>query len=53
MHAGQLANSNLWVTAHHEGKLVGIARSVTDFHFCFTFDLAVDAALQRRGIGKN
>ena len=50
---GMLDHANLLVTAHHEGKLVGVARSVTDFHFCcYLSDLAVDAALQRRGIGK-
>src|SRR5271163_2971682 len=50
---GMLDHANLLVTAHHEGKLVGVARSVTDFHFCcYLSDLAVDAAFQRRGIGK-
>jgi ribosomal protein S18 acetylase RimI-like enzyme len=50
---GMLANANLLVTARCQGKLVGIARSVTDFHFCcYLSDLAVDVALQRQGIGK-
>ena len=50
---GMLDNSNLLVTAHDHGKLVGVARSVTDFHFCcYLSDLAVDADFQRQGIGK-
>ena len=50
---GMLENSNLLVTAYHEGKLVGVVRSVTDFHYCcYLSDLAVDAAFQRQGIGK-
>jgi predicted N-acetyltransferase YhbS len=46
-------NANLCVTAWDGAKLVGIARSVTDFHYaCYLSDLAVDAACQRSGIGK-
>ena len=49
---GMLENSNLMVTARHGDKLVGAARSVTDFYFCcYLSDLAVDGAYQRRGIG--
>ena len=49
---GMLENSNLLVTAWHMKKLVGAARSVTDFHFaCYLSDLAVDRAYQRKGIG--
>ncbi len=34
-------------------KLVGIARSMTDFHYaCYLSDLAVDRDYQRRGIGR-
>ena len=50
---GMLAHSNLLVTAWDGGTLVGIARSVTDFHFaCYLSDLAVHAGYQRMGIGK-
>ena len=50
---GMLENSNLTITAWDEGKLVGIARSVTDFHFaCFLSDLAVHQRYQQDGIGK-
>lgn len=34
-------------------KLVGIARCVTNFHYCcYLSDLAVSKPLQKRGIGK-
>lgn len=50
---GMLSNSNLIVSAWHGDLLVGIARSVTDFHFaCYLSDLAVSAEYQRSGIGK-
>ena len=49
---GMLEKSNLIVAAWYEGKLVGIARSITDFHYaCYLSDLAVDRAYQGRGIG--
>lgn len=47
-----LANANLTVTARLNGKLIGVARSLTDFAFCtYMSDLAVDEAFQRMGIG--
>ncbi|BFM14689.1 GNAT family N-acetyltransferase [Maricurvus nonylphenolicus] len=50
---GMLANSNLMVSAWDNGQLVGIARSVTDFHYaCYLSDLAVSASYQKLGIGK-
>lgn len=50
---GMIANSNLIVSAWNEGVLVGIARSVTDFHYaCYLSDLAVCASMQKMGIGK-
>lgn len=50
---GMVEHANLTVTARKNGKLVGVARTVTDFHFCaYMSDLAVDAALQRTGIGR-
>ncbi len=46
-------NANLIVTARDNGKLVGIARSVTDFVYCtYLSDLAVDLEYQHQGIGK-
>lgn len=48
-----LQHANLLCTAWHKDKLVGVARSVTDFEFCcYLSDLAVDVAYQKRGIGR-
>ncbi|TFF36351.1 GNAT family N-acetyltransferase [Mucilaginibacter psychrotolerans] len=45
-------NGDLFITARHDGKLVGIARSLSDFAFCtYLSDLAVDEQYQRQGIG--
>lgn len=50
---GMVKNSNLMVTAWDSGMLVGIARSMTDFHYaCYLSDLAVHAAYQKQGIGR-
>jgi len=46
-------NANLIVSARLDGKLIGIARSVTDFSYCtYLSDLAVDKDYQKQGIGK-
>ena len=48
-----LKNSNLHVTARQNGRLVGFARSLTDFCWCcYLSDLAVDRACQGQDIGK-
>ncbi|MEO6694079.1 MAG: GNAT family N-acetyltransferase [Ignavibacteria bacterium] len=48
-----LDNSNLIITAWSEEKIVGIARSLTDFCYCcYLSDLAVDIEFQKSGIGK-
>ncbi len=48
-----LENANLTVTAWDGGRLVGIARSLTDYSYClYLSDLAVAKAFQRQGIGK-
>lgn len=50
---GMVANSNLTVSAWESNKLVGIARSMTDFHYaCYLSDLAVCQSHQKNGIGK-
>ncbi len=50
---GMVKNSNLMVTAWHGDELIGIARSMTDFHYaCYLSDLAVHAKYQRSGVGK-
>lgn len=51
--ARMLAGSQLVLTARSEGRLVGVARSLTDFAYCtYLADLAVDVEYQRRGIGR-
>jgi ribosomal protein S18 acetylase RimI-like enzyme len=48
-----LTHANLICTAWDGPKLVGVARSLTDFAYCcYLSDLAVDADYQRAGIGK-
>ena len=48
-----LAHANLILTARQDGRLVGFARSLTDFCFCcYLSDLAVDKACQGQGIGR-
>ena len=50
---GMVQNADLTVSAWDKGKLIGVARSVTDFHYCcYLSDLAVDTSYQRMGIGK-
>ncbi|MEM1080806.1 MAG: GNAT family N-acetyltransferase [Pseudomonadota bacterium] len=50
---GMIEHSNLVVSAWDQDRLVGIARSVTDFHYaCYLSDLAVVRSHQRLGIGK-
>ena len=46
-------NNNLLVTAWDGDLLVGVCRSMTDFHFaCYLSDLAVDEDYQSLGIGR-
>lgn len=50
---GMLRNADLIVSAWHGDRLVGIARTLTDFTYvAYLADLAVDSAYQRRGIGR-
>ena len=45
--------SNLIITAWFDSKLVGIARSLTDYCYCcYLSDLAVRKEYQKSGIGK-
>ena len=51
--AAMLKHADILCTAWDGDKLVGVARSVTDFEYCcYLSDLAVDEAYQRMGIGK-
>jgi ribosomal protein S18 acetylase RimI-like enzyme len=46
-------HGNVYVGAYDGGKLVGLARVMTDFVFTsYLSDLAIDEAYQHRGIGK-
>lgn len=46
-------NANMIITARDGKKLVGVARSITDFVYCtYLSDLAVDLEYQKQGIGK-
>ena len=50
---GMVENTNLIVTAWDQKTLVGVARSMTDFHYaCYLSDLAVHQEYQKQGIGK-
>ena len=51
--ASMCNNANLIVTARLNQKLIGVARSITDFVYCtYLSDLAVDVKYQKKGIGK-
>ena len=48
-----LRQADIIVTARDGSRLVGVSRAISDFAYCYYLsDLAVDAAYQRRGIGK-
>lgn len=51
--AGMISNADITITAWHDDRLVGIARSLTDYTYvAYLADLAVDAEYQHQGIGK-
>lgn len=51
--SAMIAHANLIITARVEGRLIGVARSLTDHVYCtYLSDLAVDERYQRKGIGK-
>jgi predicted N-acetyltransferase YhbS len=46
-------NSNLVIAAYDDDRLIGVARSLTDFCYCcYLSDLAVQKEFQNLGIGK-
>ena len=50
---GMLEHADLIVIAKKDTKIVGVARSITDFNYCcYLSDLAVDEEFQSHGIGK-
>ncbi len=51
--AAMIQHANLVITAWDDARLVGIARTLTDFAYvAYLADLAVRESHQRRGIGK-
>jgi GNAT superfamily N-acetyltransferase len=52
--ARMLQHADLMITARSAGRLVGVARSITDFSYCtYLSDLAVDVEFQGQGIGRS
>jgi len=50
---GMLRNADLTISAWRGDKLTGVARSITDFHYCcYLSDLAVSKQSQSQGIGR-
>jgi predicted N-acetyltransferase YhbS len=50
---GMIDNASILITAWDDKKLVGIARSLSDFvYVTYLADLAVDESYQHQGIGK-
>jgi predicted N-acetyltransferase YhbS len=48
-----MQEADLLIFARDDARLVGLARTLTDFAYvAYLADLAVDAAYQRRGIGR-
>ncbi|MCB9184013.1 MAG: GNAT family N-acetyltransferase [Flavobacteriales bacterium] len=48
-----IEQADLIITAREDGRLIGLARSLTDLVYCtYLSDLAVDERYQRMGIGK-
>jgi GNAT superfamily N-acetyltransferase len=51
--ASMLENADVIVSAWDGERLVGVARTITDYRYCaYLSDLAVDPDYQRQGIGK-
>jgi GNAT superfamily N-acetyltransferase len=50
--SAMIRNASLMITAWRSGRLVGVARALTDFSYCcYLSDLAVDRDLQGTGVG--
>lgn len=46
-------NSDILITAWAEGRMIGVARAITDYSYCcYLSDLAVDLQYQHHGVGK-
>ncbi|MER5510878.1 GNAT family N-acetyltransferase [Streptomyces sp. NPDC002766] len=52
--AAMVRGANLVITARLDGRLIGIARSLTDgAYVTYLSDIAVDAEFQRQGVGRS
>ena len=50
---GMLDHADILALALDNGKIIGVARAVTDFNYaCYLSDLAVDVDYQKMGIGE-
>ncbi len=50
---GMLENADIIVIATENEKIIGVARSITDFNYCcYLSDLAVDEKYQKHGVGQ-
>jgi N-acetylglutamate synthase-like GNAT family acetyltransferase len=50
---GMIENADIIITATIDNKIIGVARAITDYHYCcYLSDLAVDEEYQKNGIGK-
>ncbi|WP_026559101.1 GNAT family N-acetyltransferase [Bacillus sp. J37] len=48
-----LDKADITITARLGGKVIGVARAITDFNYCcYLSDLAIDNEHQKQGIGK-
>jgi N-acetylglutamate synthase-like GNAT family acetyltransferase len=48
-----IENSDILLSAWLDGKMIGIARALTDFSYCcYLSDLAVDKSYQQHGVGR-
>lgn len=48
-----IEHADIIITAREEGKVVGVARAITDYHYCcYLSDLAISRDYQGKGIGK-
>lgn len=51
--AQMFANANVVISAWDGTRLIGVSRALTDYSYCcYLSDLAVDAAYQKHGIGR-
>lgn len=51
---GMINHADIIVTASLDDNIIGVARAITDFHYCcYLSDLAINSEYQNHGIGKD